>query len=120
MSFILPSTLIFALLDRTIAVALGVSAATVALLLKGGYYAGRRVIYGKELTTDEKVLQELQRLNHIAEALEKRERSLENREIKLEKAIGELIRHDYCGNTHKNNERNGDNRECDESTDAEK
>lgn len=103
MAFWLPSTLVFALLDRTIAVALGVSAATVGLLLKGGYYAGRRMIYGKELSTDEQVLEELKRLNNLATALEEREKALEEREIKLEKAITDLVHHDYTG-THEKEE----------------
>ena len=38
------------------------------------------------------------RLTRIAESLEERERSLENREIKLEQAIVDLIHLDYSGN----------------------
>jgi len=104
MSFFLPASLVFALLDRTIAVGLGISAATVGLLIRGGYYTGRRLYYGKEISTEEKVLKELERLRKIAEALEERERALEDREIKLEKAIGELVHYNYDGK--KENERN--------------
>ncbi len=97
MSFFLPASLVFALLDRTLAVGLGISAATVGILIRGGYYTGRRLYYGKELTTEEKVLIELERLRSIALALEVRERALESREIKLEKAIGDLIHSNYDG-----------------------
>lgn len=97
MSFFLPASLVFALLDRTLAVGLGISAATVGLLVRGGYYTGKRLYYGKQLTTEEKVLVEIERLRKIAEALEERERALENREITLEKAIGELVKYNYKG-----------------------
>ena len=99
MALSIPSTLLMLLLDKSIAVAFGISAATVGLLLKGGYYAGKRVIYGRELTTDEKVLEQLKQLKHIANTLEKRERALEEQEIKLEQAITDLVHPEYKGNS---------------------
>lgn len=99
MNFFLPSGLIFAIIDRAMAVGLGVSAATVGLLVRSGFYAGKRIYYGKELTTDEKVLKEIKRLVEIAELLEERERALEIKENKLEQAITALIKHDYTGIT---------------------
>lgn len=97
MDFFLPSSLVFSIIDKAVAVGFGISAATVGLLIRSGYYAGKRIYYGKQLTTDEKVLQEIKRLVDIAELLEERERALEEKEIKLEKAITSLIHNDYTG-----------------------